>query len=214
MQTSFIYEIAPLDWIGVGLTAFLLLMGLVRGLWWQVIRFTSVVLAAIIARLFAPEGSAWLSEVWPDLPARISQGAAWVGLFALTLTAATLLGQLGQRLIDAMKLGFANRLAGGVIGAATGFSIHMALLLALSLLGTQNFVSRHVAGTYSENVYQAVGDRWQVVLGAETANELKEFFIGAAGRSPGESETELEGWTEDPEGFESEPREAGAPQVR
>ena len=189
-------DLAPLDWIGLGITAFLLTMGLLRGLWWQVIRFASVVIAAIVARVFAADGAAWIAEVWPELSNRLAQGAAWVVIFVLTLTAATLLGHLGQKLIDAMQLGFANRLAGGAMGAITGVSIHMALLLGLSLLTPEPFVDRHIAGTYSEELYQVVGDRWQVVLGAEAAGELRALFTGD---EPG---------TDAPEAI---PREAGAP---
>jgi len=171
-------DLAPLDWIGIGITVFLLAIGLIRGLWWQVIRFTSVVLSAVVARIFAADGARWISETWPELSSRLAHGAAWVGLFVLTLTLATLLGHLGQKLIDAMQLGFANRLAGGFMGALTGLSIHMALLLGLSLLAPESFVQHYVAGTYSEEVYQVVGDRWQVVLGADTADELRSLFTG------------------------------------
>ena len=171
-------DLAPLDWIGIGITAFLLAMGLLRGLWWQVIRFTSVVLSAIVARVFAGDGASLIGEMWSNLSPRVCQGFAWVGIFVLTLTAATLLGHLGQKMIDAMQLGFANRVAGGAMGALTGLSIHMALLLGISLLAPEPFVDRHIAGTYSEEVYQVVGDRWQVVLGADAAGELRTLFSG------------------------------------
>ena len=178
MDRALLQDLAPLDWIGIGITAFLLLIGVIRGLWWQVIRFTSVVLSAIVARVFADDGARWVSETWPELSSRLAHGAAWVGIFILTLTLATLLGHLGQKLIDAMQLGFANRMAGGFMGALTGLSIHMALLLGISLLAPEGFVQRHVAGTYSEDVYQVVGDRWQVVLGADTADELRALLTG------------------------------------
>lgn len=175
---ALLQDMGWLDWVGLAITALLLTMGLIRGLWWQLIRFTSIVLSAVVARLFAADGAAWLVEVWPELGPRLSQGTAWVGVFALTLTLATVLGHIGQRLIDAMQLGLANRLAGGAMGALTGLSIHMALLLGLSFIGTEAFVTRNVAGTYSEEIYQAVGDRWQVVLGAEAAGELRRLLSG------------------------------------
>ena len=186
-------DLAPLDWIGIGITAFLLIMGLVRGLWWQVIRFTSVVLSAIVARIFAADGAAWISDAWPDMSSRLAHGAAWVGIFVLTLTAATVLGHLGQKLIDAMQLGFANRMAGGLMGALTGLSIHMAVLLGISLLAPEGFVNRHVAGTYSEDVYQVVGDRWQVVLGADTADELRDLLTGDDDSDPAPPEPDDDG---------------------
>lgn len=178
VDSALLQDMAWLDWVGLAITGLLLTMGLIRGLWWQLIRFMSIVLSAIVARLFAADGAAWIAEIWPELGPRLAHGAAWVSVFALTLTAATVLGHIGQKLIDAMQLGLANRLAGGAMGALTGLSIHMALLLSLSFIGTETFVSRNVAGTYSEDVYQAVGDRWQVVLGAEAAGELRRLLSG------------------------------------
>ena len=177
MDAAFYQQLAPVDWIGLGIVAVLLVMGLVRGLWWQVIRLLGVVVAFAVARLFGPDGAAWIGEVYPDWSPRLAHGLAWVVLFGLTLAAVSILGHLGQKLLTAMQLGPVNRLAGGVAGAATGVVVHLALLLGISLLTPEAFVREHVAGTYSERVYSFVGEGgMSVVLGAEAVQELQLLF--------------------------------------
>jgi len=165
-------ELAPLDLVGLGLIAVLIVLGIWRGLWWQVIRLVGLALAVALARVFSPEVAQWTQEFWPSLEPRSSHGIAWVSVFVLTLGAASILGLLGQRLIEAMQLGVANRIGGGVIGAVTGVLVHLALLVMLCQLAPEGFVSRYVAGTYSELLVQEAGQRWRVVLGAEAADEV------------------------------------------
>jgi len=165
-------ELAPLDLVGLGLVVILIVLGLWRGLWWQVIRLVGLAVAVALARVFSPEVAQWTQESWPNLEPRFAHGIAWVSVFLLTLGAASILGLIGQRLIEAMQLGVANRIGGGVIGAVTGVLVHLALLVMLCQLAPEGFVSRHVAGTYSELLVQEAGQRWRVVLGAEAADEI------------------------------------------
>ena len=85
-------ELAAVDLIGLGLVGVLVILGLWRGLWWQVLRLVGVVAAVIVARVFSPETAAWISEQWPDLEGRLAHGVAWFGIFLLALGAASMLG--------------------------------------------------------------------------------------------------------------------------
>ena len=167
-----IRDLAPLDLVGLGLILLLVALGLWRGLWWQVIRLLGLVCAVALARVFSPETAAWISESWPDLEPRLTHGLAWGSVFLLTLGAASILGLLGQKLLEAMQLGLANRLGGAIIGAVTGVTIHLTGLVVLCQLAPESFVARHVPGTYSERLIESAGSRWRVVLGAEAANEI------------------------------------------
>ena len=169
-------ELAALDIVGLSIVGILILLGLWRGLWWQVIRLLGLVAAVALARVFSPETALWISESWPDLSPRLAHGTAWVSVFLLTLGAASLLGLLGQRILEAMQLGLANRLGGAVVGAVTGVLVYLAALVMFCQLAPEGFVAEHVPGTYSERLVDAAGRRWRVVLGAEAARELERVF--------------------------------------
>jgi len=168
-------SLAPLDMIGLGLILILVVLGLWRGLWWQVIRLIGVVFAVAVARIFSSEAATWIGESWPELSPRLTQGLAWFSIFLLALGAATLLGLLGQRILEVMQLGLVNRLGGGLAGAVTGLLLHLAALIAIVQLAPEPFVERHVIGTVSGRLVDMAGNRWRVVIGAEAAEELDQM---------------------------------------
>jgi membrane protein required for colicin V production len=169
-------NLAVIDMVGLGLVALLVLLGLWRGLWWQIIRLAGVVAAVTLARAFGAGIAEILSERWPDLSSRLAQGIGWVAVFVVTMGAATLLGFLGNRLISAMQLGLLNRFGGAVAGALTGLLIHIALIVGICQLAPEDFVSGVLAGSYSEDLYEAVGSRWPVVINEKSAVEVDKLF--------------------------------------
>ncbi len=195
-------SLAMLDLVGLAVVAGVIALGLWRGLWWQVIRLVGIVIAVGLARLFHPEVALWIGESWSDVDPRLAHGVAWVSVFLLTLGAASILGLLGQKLIEAMQLGFANRLAGAVLGAGTGVVLHVAFLAGFCQLAPEGVVAKNVPGTYSERLLQEAGARWRVVLGAEAATELDKLFAFTPAESPeapaGEGTGESPGASADP----------------
>ena len=169
-------QLAWIDLVGMGLVAFCLFLGFWRGLWWQVIRLVGLFAAVLVARAASPQVATRIGEQWPDLTPRLTHGLAWFGIFLLGLLAATLLGILGRKLLEAMQLGLADRLGGAAAGAVTGAGIHVALLVAVCQLGSEAFVSRTIGGTTSERVVEAVGTRWPVVLGKEAGAEVDQLL--------------------------------------
>jgi len=163
---------APLDLVGLGLIALLLLLGMYRGLWWQVIRLVGVTLSVLVARAVSPALSDRFQVLFPDLQLRTANGLAWAALFLISLLACALLGLIGQRMLEAMKLGPANRLAGAFAGAATGFCAHVVLVVLVCQLAPRPMLGRYVVGTYSERLYASLGGRWSVVLAADAAQEV------------------------------------------
>ncbi len=172
---SVISSLAPLDMVGLGVIGILVALGLWRGLWWQVIRLIGVVFAVAVARIFSPEAATWIGESWPELTPRLTHGLAWISIFVLALGAASILGLLGQRILEAMQLGLVNRIGGGLAGAVTGMLLHLAALIAIVQLAPEPFVERHVAGTVSARLVDMAGNRWRVVIGAEAANEIDQL---------------------------------------
>jgi uncharacterized membrane protein required for colicin V production len=163
---------APLDLVGLCLVVVLAGLGLYRGLWWQAIRLVAVTLAVVAARMLGPQVAVRLHDIWPELSLRVGNGIAWGAVFLAALLAGSLLGLLGQRLLEAMQLGLANRLAGGVVGAVTGLCAHVVLVVLLCQLTPSSFLGQHVVGTYSERLYSAIGQRFPVVLAADAADEV------------------------------------------
>ena len=167
---------APLDLVGVGLVAVLLLLGLYRGLWWQVIRLIGITFSVLIARAVGAPLAERLQALFPELQPRTAHGLAWGTLFLTALLACALLGLLGQRMLEAMKLDLANRLAGGVAGAVTGLTAHVVIVVLICHLAPPRVLGRYVAGTYSQRLYWALGIRRPVVMAADGAREVDQVF--------------------------------------
>lgn len=162
-----------LDLVGLGIVGLLVVLGIARGLWWQVIRLVGIVAAVVVARLYGGPAAEWIVNRWPDLSPRLAYGAGWLGVFLGTMAVATVIGMLGHRILEAMQLGLANRLAGGLLGAATGVVVHLALIVGICQLAPSSFVERNVVGTYSEDLYEAADGRWEMLLDPVAAAEVQ-----------------------------------------
>ncbi|MEX1023801.1 MAG: CvpA family protein [Planctomycetota bacterium] len=176
LLTDWFQSIAWLDTVGLAAIGLLIVLGVVRGLWWQVVRLIGVVAAVAVARTWDQDLMLLLTERWNELEPRIALGLGWLLLFLAALTLATLLGRLGAGLLSAMQLGLANRVAGGLVGAATGLLLHVTLLVALCQLAPTPFLLEHVAGTWSEGLVHALAVERRVVLGAESGASLGGTF--------------------------------------
>ena len=168
--------LAPLDLVGLGLILLLCLLGLYRGLWWQVIRLVGVSVSILIARAAGGPLAQRLLALFPELSIRTAHGIAWGTLFLTALLACALLGLLGQRMLEAMKLDIANRLAGACAGALTGLCTHVVLLVLVCQLAPTPVLGQYVVGTYSEHLYSALGGRRSLVMAAEAAHEVDQVL--------------------------------------
>ncbi len=173
-----------LDLVGLGLIVVLLLLGLYRGLWWQVIRLVGVALSVLVARAAGAPLAQRLMALFSELEPRMAHGLAWGTLFLTTLLACALLGLLGQRMLEAMKLDLANRFAGACAGAATGFFLHIVLVVLVCQLAPERVLGKYVAGTRSERLYTVLGIQRPVVLASEATEDV-DRILGAAPRTAG-----------------------------
>lgn len=171
-----IQTFASLGWVdllGLGLVGLLGVLGIVRGLWWQVIRLLGLVAAVGVARALSPRWVGAAERRFPEVDERIVHGMVWLLVFLAALGIASFLGRLGRKLLEAMQLDWVDRAGGGLAGMVTGIVVHLAVLVGLVHLGPAPWVSEHVAGTFSEGLLDAFGRRWPVVLARDAADKLQ-----------------------------------------
>lgn len=157
-----------IDWTGLALIGGFALLGLLRGLWWQVVRLVGVVASVALARTFSGAGAERLAE-WTSWSPEIAQGVAWLGILVAGLLVSALVGTVGKKSLEAMKLGLVDRAGGAAVGLATGGLLHVAGLLALAHLGPQPWTEDTLAGTHSRGLLQLVTTRYPVLLRQQPA---------------------------------------------
>lgn len=143
------------------------LLGFWRGLWWQVFRMVAFIGAFAAARLLSPQVEPLLTDTFNITDPRFSQGLAWVAIFVASLIVAVLIGRLGNKLLESLQLGLANRFAGLVAGAATGLAIHSAFLAVLSLLAPQDWLNAQLQESVSSELLAVLAERWPVIVDQE-----------------------------------------------
>jgi len=167
-----------IDLMGLGLIGLFAVLGIVRGLWWQVVRLLGVLIAVAIARALSPRWSPWVAEKLPDLSPGLTHGITWFGLFTVTLVAASLLGLVGKKSLEAMQLGLFDRIGGAVAGITTGALVHAALLVALCELSSPEWSQDTIRGTHSQRYLDTLAAKVPLMLDAHAAERLAPWFEG------------------------------------
>ena len=75
-------ELGAFDWIGLVIVSVFVLLGIWRGLWWQVIRLVGLVASVALARTFSAPWGVALQEN-SDHSSEVSTGLVWLGLFLI-----------------------------------------------------------------------------------------------------------------------------------
>lgn len=180
--------LATVDQVGLGLLALFSLLGVWRGLWWQVMRLLGLGAAVMLARALSPKLGPQLERV-VDLDPSVAQGIAWVVLFVGALTLAALIGRLGKKSLEAMQLGLMDRMGGLLAGTVTGL-----VLFTSALVGVQYFApewtSMQLADTHSGRLLELVSTRTPVVMDAPAAERFQQFVDTAPPRPRPESAPE------------------------
>ena len=170
-----------LDKVGLVLLVLFSVLGFWRGLWWQVIRMAGFVGAFAAARLLSPKVEPYLTDTFNITDPRFSQGLAWVVLFLLGLVVAVLLGRLGNKLLESLKLGLVNRFAGFVAGALTGLAIHAAFLAVLSLFAPPTWLNEQLQESVSAEVLAQLAERWPVIVDQEQGQWIGNELLSKPG---------------------------------
>lgn len=110
-----------------------LVRGLMRGLVTELVAILAVILGVVGARVWAPDFTAWLQcqFTWPEAVCRV---VAYTLLFLAIAIVCNLFGRWFSKLLRVIKLGWLNRLLGGLFGTLKWAIIVLLVILAISTL--------------------------------------------------------------------------------
>ena len=127
---------APADLVVLTLLALAALRGLFLGLVREVVSLASLAAACVGVRFLAVPGGAALREISGGLPVLVSQVLAGILIVAVVFAVGSVLTRVMRVGARAVGLGWLDRGAGGVLGAAEGALVAaIVLLLAAAVLG-------------------------------------------------------------------------------
>jgi len=147
---------ADLGWVDLGaLTALALffLLGLIRGLVWQVGRVGALVGAGAASCFFAPPLADYLFAGTPAAPVQVYVGYVVVFLLAFLVLSWTA-GAL-HTLVRRSSISVYDRLGGGLLGLGTGSVVVLGLLLAASMFARPLGLYRDVEASHAMRVGRA-----------------------------------------------------------
>jgi membrane protein required for colicin V production len=124
--------VATLDWIAVALLLVSMLLGLVRGLVFEVISLAGWVVAFVAAQWLAEDVGRWLP--FGDPAASWRYAAGFVLVFVGVAFSVGLLAALTRKLVAAIGLRPVDRILGGVFGVARGAVAMLAVAVVVHLL--------------------------------------------------------------------------------
>ena len=113
-----------------------LVIGIKRGLIIELTNLISIIAGVVCARLLSAPIAAWIAQqfTWPEAVCSV---VAYTLLFLISTILLYLLGKLLTKLFKAVKLGWLNRLLGGVFGLAKYAIIVLFVVLCVHQLDTQ-----------------------------------------------------------------------------
>ena len=129
---------AVLDWVVVAILAASMLLGLWRGLVYEVLSVLNWLAAFVLAQWLAPRAAAMMpfSQASPSL----QYAAGFVVVFIAALFAGGLVAWLVKKLVEAVGLRPIDRALGGVFGLVRGLLAVLALAVVVHLTGLKNGV--------------------------------------------------------------------------
>ncbi|WP_066273339.1 CvpA family protein [Hydrogenophaga palleronii] len=123
------------DWVLLAALLLSVVIGLWRGLVYEVLSVAGWVLAFVLAQAFADQAAAWLPLAGLSPPVRLAVG--FVVVFVLVAFAAGLGAWLVQKLVASVGLRPVDRVLGGAFGLLRGLVILLALALVVSMTQMQ-----------------------------------------------------------------------------
>ena len=184
--SELLLQLQTLGWVDLTAIAVLLVffvIGLFKGLIWQVSRVGILVAAYVVAGRFGPAVADLLARtsVASPAPAEPTAGAtstdttiylAYVLLFLVVLVALSLLAMLLQKLAVKAGLGFFDRLGGGVVGVATGGCVVLFGLFVVHMFFRGSQLALAAGESHSLRLSRQAVD----ALGPRVPDELRQVF--------------------------------------
>ncbi|MEK7346604.1 MAG: CvpA family protein [Pseudomonadota bacterium] len=122
------------DWMLLGVLLASMVVGLWRGLVYEVLSLAGWVAAFVVAQWLAPDVAGWLPLI-QGAPASVQYAVAFVAVFVATVFAAGLVSWLIKKLVETVGLRPVDRTLGGIFGLARGVVLLLALTVVLQLTG-------------------------------------------------------------------------------
>jgi len=176
-----------IDMVGLGVVLICLILGIRRGLVWQVTRLIGMLLAVTLARTLSPEFVPRFEEVL-SLPTKACQGIVWFLVFITTLAITAMIGVVGRRALEAVQLGPMDRMGGAMAGVVTGVIVHCVVLVMLTSLSTPDWATNTLKGSASASMLDNLSRKQHLLLSAEAAERI----MGTWGQSYDQAQHELQ----------------------
>lgn len=127
-------QIALTDWVLIGVLLASMLVGLWRGLVYEVLSLAGWVAAFVLAQWLAAD-VVLLLPFLQQAAAEVQYAVAFALVFVVALFAAGLVSWLVKKLVETVGLRPVDRALGGIFGLARGVVLLLALTVVLQLLG-------------------------------------------------------------------------------
>ncbi|MFM8386891.1 MAG: CvpA family protein [Planctomycetia bacterium] len=143
--------LSTLDLVLVAVVALFALRGALKGFVWQVIRFVAAGLAFACASLADDPLAPVLRSVFPSLGEAAAPSVAWSIVFFLVLLLGTWAAHLARGLVHSVALAGVDRIAGFLLGAATGVLFSLLVVVMggawLEASGRQEQMAHYTKGS-------------------------------------------------------------------
>jgi membrane protein required for colicin V production len=164
------------DITALGVLSLFFVLGLFKGLFWQVSRFGILLVAYVAsARFGARFGDVlhhWTSATPEEPPSETSLYLAYVLIFLGVLVSLSLIALVVQKLVRKAGLTFYDRLGGGILGTATGACVVLFLLLVMNMFFPQSRAAEAATTSQSMRLWSWAIDR----LGSAVPDELRKVM--------------------------------------
>ena len=168
--------LASLGWVDLTAIAVLIvffILGLFRGLVWQVSRILTLVAAYVVAGAYGETIAGSLRKMVSGINDELSLYIAYFAVFIVVLVIVSVIAYFFEKLIDRSGMSFYNRVGGGVLGVVTGAALVLALLFAVfAFFGTESNVVEAARRSHSMRFSQQA----LTALGEVVPAQVREVF--------------------------------------
>ena len=117
-----------------------IIRGVMRGIVMEVFAIVGIILGIVVARMYAGDAAVWLQQV-SQWDVNLLQPIASFVIFIVVALVCNMLAKLLTKLFKMIALGWMNRLAGGLFGAAKWIIILAVIITCVDMLdGVLHFI--------------------------------------------------------------------------
>jgi membrane protein required for colicin V production len=190
-------DLGWIDITAISVLGVFFILGIFKGLVWQVSRVAILLIAYWGATQFGPDLADVLASLRQDSSATADYTrpeawylyCAWLMIFVAVLVVLSILALLLHNVIHKAGLGFYNRLFGGVLGMATGAVVVLVGMMGVHMLFPESSLAAATNDSYSLKLSREVIDQLEPMLPDELSTLLPHDAGSTAGTegTPGES---------------------------